>query len=101
LSRVLVLAKSGRLREAQPVFEAILPQIVYSLQNMELFHQAEKRLLRARGVLRNVTVRSATVQPSAHDFEYMDLLNERILRLLDELHLPGTGAEMAGEEVAL
>jgi 4-hydroxy-tetrahydrodipicolinate synthase len=91
LSRVFALAKSGRRLEALPIFEGILPQIVYSLQNLEFFHHAEKRLLRARGVIENITVRRATVQPSSHDLDYIEFLNARILRLLDEHQLPWAG----------
>jgi 4-hydroxy-tetrahydrodipicolinate synthase len=94
LRRIFLLAKSGHMLEAQPIFEGILPQIVYSLQNLELFHHAEKRLLQARGVIQNITVRQATVQPSAHDLQYIAFLNERILRLLDEQKLP-----LAGEPI--
>lgn len=82
LRRVFDLAKAGQRDEAEPIFEGILPQILYSLQNLELFHHAEKALLRARGIIRNTTVRSATVHPGPHDLAYIAYLNSRILRLL-------------------
>jgi hypothetical protein len=41
----------------------MLPQIVYGLQNMELFHHCEKRLLAARGLLRSTVVRDPTLTP--------------------------------------
>ena len=84
LDRVFRLSRAGNLEQARPIFEAILPQIVYSLQSMELFHHAEKRLLQARGVLRSSTVRRPTVALSAHEQAWIDELNRRILSLLGQ-----------------
>jgi 2-keto-3-deoxy-L-arabinonate dehydratase len=81
-------ARDGRRDEAYPAFQAILPQIVYSLQNMELFHHAEKRLLAARGILPSITVRSHAMTLTTHDEQYIEFLNSRILKLLDRLGLP-------------
>jgi 4-hydroxy-tetrahydrodipicolinate synthase len=78
-------AREGRREEAYPVFQAILPQIVYSLQNLELFHHAEKRLLAARGVLPTTVVRRHAMGLSPHDEEYIGFLNGRVLALLDAL----------------
>lgn len=83
LLRVFRLAKAGKAEQAEPLFEGILPQIVYSLQNLELFHHAEKLLLQARGVIENTTVRSAGLRLAAHDAEHIEYLNGRILRLLE------------------
>lgn len=81
IDRIFRLVKSGQRDEALPLFEAILPQIVYSLQNLELFHHAEKRLLRARGILKSTTVRSLQRRPSPHEEAYMEFLERRILTL--------------------
>lgn len=85
LGRVFRLAKAGLREHAESLFEGILPQIVYSLQNLELFHHAEKALLHARGVLQNTTVRSASLQLAAHDRDYIAYLNARVLRLLQTM----------------
>ncbi|MCC6390444.1 MAG: dihydrodipicolinate synthase family protein [Bryobacterales bacterium] len=85
LCHVFRLARQGRGEEARPLFEGILPQILYSLQNMELFHYAEKQLLKARGVLRNTTVRKATLTPGPHEQEYIARLNTRVLELVQTL----------------
>ncbi|MCZ2150918.1 MAG: dihydrodipicolinate synthase family protein [Bryobacterales bacterium] len=85
LGRVFRLARQGRGEEARPLFEGILPQILYSLQNMELFHYAEKQLLKARGVLRNTTVRKAALTPGPHEQEYIARLNTRVLELVQTL----------------
>ncbi len=91
LDRVFRASKAGKQDEVRPLFEAILPQIVYSLQNLELFHHAEKRLLRTRGVLQNITVRKATMTLGAQDLEYIESLNARVLALLREAGFAATG----------
>jgi dihydrodipicolinate synthase/N-acetylneuraminate lyase len=88
LSRVFSLARSGLKGEALRIFQGILPQIIFSLQNMEFFHHAEKKLLEARGVLRRTTVREATVTLDPADAEHIDFLNASVLALLDSLGMP-------------
>jgi len=88
LARIYVLAREGRKVEAYRIFETVLPQIVYSLQNMELFHYAEKRLLVARGVLDNSRVRSVGLKPGAGEQAHIDFLNQRIVETLETLGLP-------------
>ena len=50
LARVFQLATQGDMAGAHQIYAAVLPQIVFSLQHLELFHHAEKRLLGARGI---------------------------------------------------
>lgn len=88
IDRVFRLAKAGQREKACPAFEAVLPQIVYSLQNLELYHHAEKRLLQARGVLDTVVVRRPRMTLSDHEAAHIDFINRRILDLLDEFGLP-------------
>jgi dihydrodipicolinate synthase/N-acetylneuraminate lyase len=89
------LAHDGQPEQAFDVFADVLPQIVYSLQNMEFFHHAEKLLLVARGVLPNALVRDATLQLNADERRHVDFLNARVLRLLDRMGLARNPA-MAG-----
>lgn len=96
LARVYRLASRGNFDEAFPIFQRILPQIVFSLQDIELFHHAEKRLLRARGVLRDVVVRTPCFSIDRYEEAYIDFLNAKILGLLDELGLPHNPATAAG-----
>ena len=72
LNHVYHLVKAGKRKEAYPVFSAILPQIVYSLQNLELYHHCEKRLLAARGVRIQTQVRPLGRILSAHETAYID-----------------------------
>lgn len=87
-------AKSGLRDEAYDVFQRVLPQIVYSLQNMELFHHAEKRLLVARGVLARSVVRRATITLRKQEADHIDFLNAKVLETLDKVGLPRNPAKM-------
>jgi 4-hydroxy-tetrahydrodipicolinate synthase len=82
------LALAGERASAFDVFSQVLPQIVYSLQNMELFHHAEKSLLCARGILSTPVVREATLQLTSGEREHLDFLNGRIVSLLERLEMP-------------
>jgi 4-hydroxy-tetrahydrodipicolinate synthase len=85
-----VLAKSYELRferkpEAFEVFGKALPQIVFSLQNFELFLYCEKRLLQARGLLSNANCRNARYTPDTLTVEYVDELNQGIIEALEPM----------------
>jgi 4-hydroxy-tetrahydrodipicolinate synthase len=95
LTRVYRLASSGEKDRAYAIFAEVLPQITYSLQHMELFHHAEKRLLRARGILEETAVRDAGLELRAADAAHIDFLNGRILSLLDRLSMPHNPAVAA------
>ena len=88
LARTFRLARDGKLKQAYEIFQGVLPQIVFSLQNMELFHHAEKRLLKARGVLLQTHVRDASLELDPKDAEHIDFLNVAILELLARLGMP-------------
>ena len=85
LQKVFTLRKNGENEKAFDLFEKVMPQIFFSLQNMELFHYVEKELLIARGVLTNSVVRKATYTPDASTKAYIKELNNRILRLVNEI----------------
>jgi 4-hydroxy-tetrahydrodipicolinate synthase len=78
-------AKANNLDAAYESFMHVCPQIVFSLQNMELFHHAEKRLLQARGILHNAFVREARMELGDDDARHIDFLNKRVLASLDQL----------------
>ena len=84
LQKVFMLRKNGEDEKAFDMFEKVMPQIFFSLQNMELFHFIEKELLIARGVLKNSVVRQAKYKPGASTMAYIRELNDRILRLVNE-----------------
>ncbi|KAB7733137.1 dihydrodipicolinate synthase family protein [Rudanella paleaurantiibacter] len=84
LQRVFTLRRNGEDAKAFDLFEKIMPQIFFSLQNMELFHYAEKELLMARGVLSNSIARKAAYIPDASSVRYIRELNERVVELLND-----------------
>ena len=88
LARIFRLARGGQRQQAYEVFTGTLPQIVFSLQNMELYHHAEKRLLAARGIIKETFVRDPRLELSALDAAHIDFLNANILALLDRLQMP-------------
>jgi 4-hydroxy-tetrahydrodipicolinate synthase len=97
LQQIFTLRKSGDNEKAFNLFEKVMPQIFFSLQNMELFHYAEKELLMARGVLKNSISRKASYEPDASSMAYIRELNERILKVVEEIKLPaGETAVPAG-----
>ena len=81
LQRIFILRKKGETDQAFKLFEKVMPQIFFSLQNMELFHYAEKELLKARGILKNSIARKAAYIPDASSVRYIGELNERIIAL--------------------
>ncbi len=91
VSDVLALAfrqvKAGNLAHSFETFKHVCPQIVFSLQSMELFHHAEKRLLQARGILPAAHVRRARIEIDADDSNHIDFLNNEFLLSLDQLGL--------------
>ena len=84
LQKAFMLRKNGENEKAFDLFEKVMPQIFFSLQNMELFHYIEKELLIARGILTNSVVRKATYKPDASTMTYIKELNGRILRLVNK-----------------
>lgn len=88
LAEVFRLAAKNDAMGAYKLHEAVLPQIVFSLQHMELFHHAEKRLLAARGILPETRVRPLTLQLDRHTEDRIAFLNEQVLALLHRIDLP-------------
>lgn len=88
LQKIFTLRKEGDNARAFELFEMVMPQIFFSLQNMELFHYAEKELLMARGVLKNSNSRKAAYIPDASSIAYIKELNSRILKLVAKIKSP-------------
>ncbi|KAA6441829.1 dihydrodipicolinate synthase family protein [Dyadobacter flavalbus] len=82
LQNVFNLRTSGEHEKAFDLFEKVMPQIFFALQNMELFHYAEKELLTARGILKNSISRKAAYIPDPSSVNYIKELNQRIISIL-------------------
>ena len=85
-------ARGGDKDGAYELFQGILPQITYSLQNLEFFHHAEKALLVARGVLSQPTVRDATLTLHEVDRAHINFLNRKIMDLARTVQSPARGS---------
>lgn len=85
LQKVFLLRRANETDKAFSLFEKVMPQIFFSLQNMELFHYAEKELLKARGVLSNSIARKAAYIPDASSVKYISELNDRVVALTKTL----------------
>ncbi len=85
LQKVFDFRKNGEDGKAFELFEKVMPQIFFSLQNMELYHFIEKELLVARGVLKNNFVRKVAYRPNDSTISYIKELNDRIVKLADDI----------------
>lgn len=84
LARVYLLRKSGQTRAALDLMGKLLPFINFTLQNFEVFLHTEKRLLVKRGLFESAAVRDATYTLSAPNRDYVDLLCDHMLRVIEE-----------------
>ncbi len=82
LQKVYELAAGGDLEAAMGRFRDVLPFIVFSLQNLELFLHIEKQLLQRRGLLAHATVRKATLTPDPSTSRHLGFHVEHMLRVL-------------------
>ena len=83
LNRVFFLRQNGQSERAFDLFGKVLPHIVYSLQNLELYLYTEKRLLQARGLLSNVVCRNANYIPDSASKQYVDELTDLVLKAIE------------------
>ena len=83
LQEAFDLAVAGDRDRAMDRFEQVLPYLVFSLQNMELLLQMEKKLLVRRSLLRHDTVRSATLTADPDTERYVEFLIDRVQRALE------------------
>lgn len=83
LKEVYDLAVGNEQDGAMDLFQEVLPYLVYSLQNMELLLQMEKRLLVRRGLIQHDTVRQTTLTLDPHTDRYVDYLIDRAMPLFE------------------
>jgi 4-hydroxy-tetrahydrodipicolinate synthase len=84
LQRVYDLATADGRDAAMDLFQEVLPYLAFSLQNMELLLQMEKRLLVRRGLVQHDTVRQTTLTLDPHTDKYVDFLIDRLMHLFEE-----------------
>ena len=84
LSWVFDLQKEARVDEAFDLYSRVLPQIVFSLQNLELYQYCEKCLLKARGLLPNARCRSGNYTPDSFTADHIDYLNRQVMTAVEQ-----------------
>jgi 4-hydroxy-tetrahydrodipicolinate synthase len=77
--RVFEKMQAGDLVGAARIHRSMLPQINLALQNMEIFHHCEKRLLVARGLLQSAVVREPAIDLDPQLAAHIDLVNRLVL----------------------
>ncbi len=80
-------AFSGNAHEAIKMFTAISPYLSFSLQNLEMFHHAEKRLAVTRGIMKSCVVRSVTVDLDNFQEKYLELIMDQVCNAIEEYGL--------------
>ena len=76
---------SGDVDGALEIFEGVLPQVLFSLQDMEFYLTVEKQLQAARGIIRHTRVRELTYGPDDEALWHAERLNARVLELVEKL----------------
>ncbi len=83
MQRMWNLGVLGNLDGALDIFDHLLAQVVYSLQNMEFYLRVEKHLLAERGIIRHTGVRSPGLTVDKHTFDHAVHLNHRVLKAIE------------------
>ncbi len=78
-------AVDGNMTKAYGLYSGIAPFVQFSLQNLEMFHHCEKRLLQRRGLLSNGKVRAVTITLNPDQENYLNLLIDRTLEVISSL----------------
>jgi 4-hydroxy-tetrahydrodipicolinate synthase len=87
LAQVWTLAVQNHPDQAADLFERVLPQMLFGLQNPEMYLLFEKRLLVERGVLSDSTMLPISFSPSAELVARGDFLNRRVAAILEQIHV--------------
>ena len=85
MNRIWDLGTSGDMEGTLDVFDQVLAQVVFSLQDMELYLRIEKQLLAMRNIIQNTGVRSLSLSPDKETEVHGKRLNERVLKLVEQL----------------
>jgi 2-keto-3-deoxy-L-arabinonate dehydratase len=83
LGQVYQACRDGRMELALELFEKLLPFINYTLQDIELFLQVEKRLLVKLGLFETPLCRMLTYRPSATENHHIDQLVNHVAGMVE------------------
>jgi 4-hydroxy-tetrahydrodipicolinate synthase len=80
-------ASSGNAKEAMKMFASISGYLYFSLQNLEIFHHAEKRLAVRRGIIKSPVVRCASIELDYFQEKYLELLLDQTCEAIEQFEL--------------
>jgi 4-hydroxy-tetrahydrodipicolinate synthase len=80
-------AQSVKMEEAMNMFSAISSYLSFSLQNLEMFHHAEKRLAVRRGIMKSYVVRSVSIELDSYQAKYLELVLDQTCEALEKYGL--------------
>ena len=83
LDRVYLARKDGEDQRAYELFASILPFIAFTLQDIELFLQVEKRLMVRRGLFNSPKCRALTNSPSPGTLKHVEFLLDQMVLILE------------------
>ncbi|MBI2300807.1 MAG: dihydrodipicolinate synthase family protein, partial [Armatimonadetes bacterium] len=78
---------AGDLYGAFGPFSEVMPYIYFSLENFEVYHHLEKRILVARGALAEAHVRDLTTHPDEYDTSYFEFLLAKLRETIERYGL--------------
>ena len=77
----------GHMKEAMDMFAAISAYLSFSLQHLEMFHHAEKRLAVRRNIIRTSVVRSVSVELDEYQEKYLELVLNQTCNAIEKYGL--------------
>jgi 2-keto-3-deoxy-L-arabinonate dehydratase len=80
-------AHLGNVKDALKMFAAISAYLTFSLQNLEMFHHAEKRLAVRRGIIKVAVVRSVSITLDDFQEKYLESLLDQICDTIEQYGL--------------
>ena len=92
LDRVYRARRQGEDDRAYDLFGSLLPFISFTLQNLELYLQIEKRLLVRRGLFTSDVCRSLSLSPSDAVLAHAEFLIQRVVRVCEREGVIAKGA---------
>ena len=87
LDLVFRAREAGEDDRAYDLFGALLPMICFTLQELELFLEVEKRILVRRGLFRSPRVRSLAYTPSPDILRHTEFMIGQLVRVLERERL--------------
>lgn len=85
--KLLKYAIAGNMSEVIKMFSGIAPYLMFSLQHLEMFHHAEKRLAVRRNIMSSAVVRSVSAGPDSLQDKYLELLLDHTCNVIEQAGL--------------